>query len=354
MRSRVFVLMTVVLLLTMVLAACAPAAGPAAGGKKLKVGLVTDVGGVNDKSFNQSAWAGVQKAMKDLGVEAKFIESKQPTDYEKNIDQFATEKYDAIVTVGFLMGDATAAKAKQYPNIKFAIIDNAYFPTKGSAACPDTAKDCYADGGLKNVTSLMFQEDQVGYLAGVLAAGMTKTGTVCSVSGMEIPPVVRFITGFQAGAKYVKPDVKALNVYIPSFTDPAKGKETGQSMIGQGCDVVFGVGGNTGNGGLLAAKEKGLMAIGVDVDQYNTYPEVKDALGSSAAKNVDAAVNSFLTALNGGSAKPGIFTANLTNGGVGLAPYHDWDSKIPQTVKDKVKEAADGLKSGKLTTGYTP
>ena len=95
---------------------------------------MTDVGGVNDKSFNQSAWAGVQKAAKEFGWDAKFIESKQPTDYEKNIDQFATEKYDVIVTVGFLMGDATAAKAKQYPNIKFAIIDNAYFPTKGSAA----------------------------------------------------------------------------------------------------------------------------------------------------------------------------------------------------------------------------
>ena len=156
------------------------------------------------------------------------------------------------------MGDATAVKAKQYPNIKFAIIDNAYFPTKGVAYCDDTKKDCYADGGLTNVTSLMFQEDQVGFLAGVLAGGMTKTGTVCTVSGMEIPPVVRFVVGFQNGAKYAKADAKTLNVYIPSFTDPAKGKETGQSMISQGCDVVFGVGGNTGNGGLLAAKEKGL------------------------------------------------------------------------------------------------
>ena len=260
--------------------AAAPTEAPAAA--SLKVGLVTDTGGVNDKSFNQSAWEGVQKAAKEFGFDAKFIESKQPTDYEKNIDQFATENYDVIVTVGFLMGDATAAKAKQYPNIKFAIIDNAYFPTKDSAACPDTVKDCYADGGLTNVTSLMFQEDEVGFLAGVVAAGMSKTGTVCTVSGMEIPPVVRYVVGYQNGAKWYKPDIKTLNVYIPSFTDPAKGKETGQSMIGQGCDVVFGVGGNTGNGGLLAAKEKGLMAIGVDVDQYNTYPEVKDALVTSA------------------------------------------------------------------------
>jgi hypothetical protein len=121
----------------------APVATDTPAAKKLKVGLVTDTGGVNDKSFNQSAWTGVQKAAAEFGFDAKFIESKQQTDYEKNIDQFATEGYDVIVTVGFLMGDATAAKAKQYPNIKFAIIDNAYFPTKGSAACSDAVKDCY-------------------------------------------------------------------------------------------------------------------------------------------------------------------------------------------------------------------
>jgi basic membrane lipoprotein Med (substrate-binding protein (PBP1-ABC) superfamily) len=327
---------------------------PAAAGPKLKVGLVTDVGGVNDKSFNQSAWAGVQKAATDFGLDVKFIESKQPTDYEKNIDQFATENYDVIITVGFLMGDATAAKAKQYPNIKFAIIDNAYFPTKGSASCDDTVKDCYDDGGLKNVTSLMFQEDEVGYLAGVVAGGMTKSGTVCTVSGMEIPPVVRYVTGYQNGAKWMNPNVKSLNVYIPSFTDPAKGKETANSMIGQGCDVIFGVGGNTGNGGLLAAKEQSLMAIGVDVDQYNTYPEVKDALVTSAMKNVDVAVYDFLKAVQGNNFKAGIDTANLQNAGVGLAPYHDWDSKVPDSVKQKVQEATDDLKSGTLTTGYKP
>jgi basic membrane protein A len=352
MRKSLFALFALMLVASMVLSACGGAAAP---GGKLKVGLVTDVGGVNDKSFNQSAWVGTQKGAQEFGMDAKYIESKQPTDYEKNIDQFATEKYDVIITVGFLMGDATAVKAKQYPNIKFAIIDNAYFPTKGVAYCDDTKKDCYVDGGLTNVTSLMFQEDQVGYLAGVLAAGMSKTGVVCSVAGMEIPPVVRFVVGYQNGAKWMKPDIKTpLNVYIPSFTDPAKGKEVGNSMIGQGCDVVFGVGGNTGNGGLLAAKEKGLMAIGVDVDQYNTYPEVKDALLSSAAKNVDAAVYEYLKAVNGKTSKAGVFTANLSNGGIGLAPYHDWDSKIPQAVKDKVKEAADGLKSGTLQTGYKP
>ncbi len=346
--KKVNLLLVLVMIAALALSACG------GGSSKLKIGLVTDVGGVNDKSFNQSAWAGVEKAAKEFGWDAQYIESKQPTDYEKNIDQFATENYDVIVTVGFMMGDATAAKAKQYPKIKFAIIDNAYFPTKDSKACDDTAKDCYADGGLKNVTSLMFQEDQVGFLAGVLAGGMSKTGTICSVAGMEIPPVVRFVVGYQNGAKWIKPETNTLNVYVPSFIDPAKGKETGVSMIGQGCDVIFGVGGNTGNGGLLAAKEAGLMGIGVDVDQYLTYAEVKDILLTSAAKNVDVAVYEYLKTVKSGAVKAGINTANVQNGGVGLAPYHDMDSKIPAEVKTKVDEALKGLKDGSIKTGYQP
>ena len=347
---------SVFLLAALLATACAaPRSLPSGGaGAKMRIGLVTDTGGVNDKSFNQSAWTGVQKAVQDLGAEAKFIESKQPTDYEKNIDQFATEDYDIIITVGFLMGDATAAKAKQYPNIKFGIVDYSYFPTKDSPSCNDTVKDCYADGGLTNITSLMFQEDEVGFLAGIVAGGMTESNVVCSVSGMEIPPVVKFVVGYQNGAKWINPDSSALNVYIPSFTDPAKGKETGISMIDQNCDVVFGVGGNTGNGGLLAAKERGKMAIGVDVDQYLTYPEVSSALLTSAAKNVDVAVYEFIKAVNGGNFKAGINTATLQNGGVGLAPYHDWESKIPDEVKAKVDEATAALKDGSLKTGYQP
>jgi len=344
MKKFMFV-MAVIMMASLALSACT------GGGGKLKVGLVTDVGGVNDKSFNQSAWAGVQKAANEFGWDAQYIESKQPTDYEKNIDQFATEKYDVIVTVGFMMGDATGLKAKQYPDIKFAIIDSDYYPG-GSAACADTVTDCYKDGGLTNVASLMFQEDEVGFLAGVLAAGMSKTGTVCSVAGMEIPPVQRFVIGYQNGAAWMKAGTTALNVYIPSFVDPAKGKETGLSMIGQGCDVIFGVGGNTGNGGLLAAKENGLMAIGVDVDQYNLYPEVKDALLSSAAKNVDVAVYNFLKTVKDGKFAAGVVKANLKNGGVGLAPYHDWDSKIPAEVKAKIDEATKALKDGTIVTGY--
>ncbi|MCS6862559.1 MAG: BMP family ABC transporter substrate-binding protein [Abditibacteriales bacterium] len=315
---------------------------PSSSGAKRKVGLVTDVGGVNDKSFNQSAWKGVQDAMKAFGIEGRFVESKQPTDYEKNIDQFVHEGYNPIITVGFLMGDATRVKAKQYPNVHFLIIDFAY-----------KAEEYQKD--LKNVTSLMFREDEVGFLAGVVAGGMTKTGVIGAVCGMEIPPVVRFAKGYESGAKWMRPDVKVLITYIASFTDPTKGKETARSMINQGADVIFGVGGTTGNGGLREAKDAGVMAIGVDVDQYLTYPEVRSALVTSAMKNVDVAVFNALKELQEkGTLRGGVRESNLRNGGIGLAPFHDWEDKVPQRVRDKVKEAIEGLKAGQIATGYKP
>ncbi len=306
-----------------------------------KVAVVLDTGGENDKSFNEYTLKGAQRAAKDFLVKVDYVVSQAATDYEKNIETFASEGYDLIITVGFLMGDATAKKAVEHPNIKFAIIDVDY-----------PAERYQTD--LKNVTSLMFQEDEVGYLAGVLAGCMTKTGVIGSVSGMEIPPVVRFVTGYQNGAKSVRPDIKTLNVYIPNFNDPATGKQAGQQQIAQGADVIFGVGGNTGNGGLLAAKEKGLMAIGVDVDQYFTYPEVKDALITSAAKNMDVATYNAIRDFARGTLKPGVRMNNLANKGIGLAPYHDWDSKIPQECKDKVEQAKKDLIAGKITTGYKP
>jgi basic membrane protein A and related proteins len=377
MSKKLCLVLCVLLTATMLLAACVPAAPTAApvqptaapaaapttaaalpNGSAIKVGLVTDTGGVKDLSFNQMAWDGVQKAAKDMGFQAKLIESQQPADYEKNIDVFATEGYDAIITVGSLMGDATALKAKQYPNIKFASVDNAYAPTKGSKVCDNTVKDCYSAGGLTNVTSLMFAEDQVGFLAGVLAGGMSKSGFVCSVSSAQTPQSQRYVLSFRAGATWqAGTKLKTMNNYInikttdeqvPTFDDSTQGKETALRLIGQGCDVVFGVGGNTVNGALLAARENNLPAIGADVDEYNTYPEVQSALISSAMKNVDVAVYNYLKSVADGSVKAGISTATLQNGGVGLAPFHDWDSKIPAKLKAQIKKASDGIKNGSI------
>jgi basic membrane protein A len=319
----------------------AATAAPLPDGSLPKVGLVTDIGGVNDQAFNQLAWKGLQKASQDMGFQAKFIESRQPTDYETNIDAFATEGYNVIITVGSSMGDATALKAKQYPNIKFAIVDNAY-----------------SDGGLANVTSLMFAEDQVGFLAGVLAGGMSKSGFVCSVSSLRTPASERYMKSFFGGASWqAGPEMKFMNNFInaetteenvPSYTDSTQGKETALKLIGDGCDVVFAIGGNSVKGALLAAKENNLMAISADVDPYNTYPEAQSALISSAMKNVDVAVYNYLKTVADGSVTAGISTGTLENGGVGLAPFHDWDSQIPADLKAQIQKASDGIKDGSI------
>jgi basic membrane protein A len=308
----------------------------------MKIGLVTDTGGVKDNAFNQMAWEGIQKAAQEMGSQAKFLESQQPSDYEKNIDALAGEGYNVIITVGSAMGDATASKAKQYPGIKFAIIDNTY-----------------AISGLANVTSLMFAEDQVGFLAGVLAGGMSRSGFVCSVSSIQNPQSERYMRSFFGGATWqASKNMKFMNNYIniqttdanvPSSTDSTQGKETALRLIGNGCDVVFAIGGDAVNGVLLAAKEKNVMAVGADVDEYNTNPEVKDVLITSAMKNVDVAVYNYLKTVADGSVQAGISTAILQNGGVGLAPFHDWDSKIPADLKAQIQKASDGIKDGSIS-----
>ncbi len=332
-------------------------AAPLPDGSSLKVGLVVDSGGVNDHAFNQLAWEGVQKAGADMGFQAQFGAAEQPADYEKKIDAFASEGYNVIIAAGPQLADATAAKARQYPDIKFAIVDYAYVPTPGSPACAETVHDCYADGGLANVTSLMFAEEQAGFLAGVLAGGMSRSGFVCSVAGMRTPASDRYVISFRGGAVWQggEENMRSMNNYInlqttnqdvPSFTDATEGKETAQRLIDAGCDVVFGV---YADGALLAAKDNNLPALGVDVDQHNTKPAVKDVLVSSALKNVDVAVYNYLRAAAGGAVKGGISTATLQDGGVGLAPFHDWEGKIPADLKTRIQQASDGIKDGSIT-----
>jgi len=363
MSKKLCLVLCVILTASMLLTACAPAAPTAAAlqpttapaaaaseagaaaplpnGASIKVGLVTDTSGVNDQAFNQLAWEGVQKATTDMGFQAKFLESRQPSDYEKNIDALAAEGYNVIITIGALMGDATALKARQYPEIKFAILDNDY-----------------ADGGPANVTSLMFAVDQVGFLAGVLAGGMSRSGFVCSVSSLRTPASDRSVKSFHAGAVWqAGSELKIMNNYInikttdenvPTSDDSTQGKETALRLIGQGCDVVFGVGGQAVNGALLAAGENNLPAIGADLDQYNTAPELQSALITSAMKNVDVAVYNYLKTVADGSVKAGINIASLQNGGVGLAPFHDWDSRIPADLKARIREASDGIQDGSI------
>ncbi|RPI29570.1 MAG: BMP family ABC transporter substrate-binding protein [Chloroflexota bacterium] len=338
----------VLLAASVVVAACASPTPEVE--RKLKVGVVVDAGSELDKSFNEFTLKGASEAAQAAGFDFIYVSPQSSSDYERSIvDLIATENPNLVITVGFRMGDATARVAQKHPEIHFAIMDNAYYP---GAGCAENVTNCYSEeGGLSNVTSLMFAEDEIGYLAGVLAACMSRSGKIASVAGVEIPPVVRFVTGYQNGARSIDPDIVLFNQYVPDFNDPATGHVVAQDFISQGADVIFGAAGNTGNGALLAAHEYGAKAIGVDVDQYYTYPDVRSSLITSASKNVDVAASAAVRDFAAGKLAPGIRVANLSNGGVGLAPYHDWDSRIPQDCKDLVVSAEELLKTNPAITG---
>lgn len=318
---------------------------PAAAGKKMKVGLVTDVGKIDDKSFNQSAWEGAQKANKDLGAEIKFIETTDPKDYQKNIEQFADNGYDVIVTVGFALGEATYLDAKKYPKIKFIGVDQ--FQAKD---------DKHQDIPLANLAGLNFEEDKAGYIVGALAALMSKSGTIGAVLGTDaVPPVWRYGEGYKAGAKAAKASTQLSIVYHSdvgfdkTFSDPEWGKTTALSMIDKGADVIFGCGGKTGNGALLGGAEKGVYVIGVDSDQYFTVTEAQKVMLSSAMKLITPGVFDLVKA-----AQDDKFPAGNYLGKVGLAPFHDLDAKVPADVKAKIAEIDKGLQDGTIKTNVPP
>jgi len=347
MRKQVFGLMALLVVLSMVVTACGGAAGSGTAKADCSqanvfcVGLVTDVGKIDDKSFNQSTWEGVKQAEKDLGAVVQYVETTDSKDYAKNIAQFGDAKYDVIVTVGFALGEATQAAGKLYPNVKFIGVDQ--FQAAGTE--------------VPNVVGLNFPEDQSGYLAGALAALMSKSGKIGAVLGTDaVPPVWRFGEGYRAGAKYVKPDVEINVVYHndvgfdKTFTDPEWGKTTALSMIDKGVDVVFGAGGKTGNGALLGCAEKNVLAIGVDTDQYLTVPEAQKVLLTSAMKLLTPGTLDLIK-----QAKDGKFPAGGNYyGKAGLAPYHDLDSKVPADVKAKIQEIDKGLQDGSLKTNVAP
>lgn len=306
-------------------------------GKKLKVGLVTDVGKVNDGTFNQFAYEGLKRAESELGVQTAFIETQAQTDYEKNMEQFASQGYDMIIGVGFLMGDAIKSNAAKHTNIKYAIVDFSYDPA------------------ISNVRGLVFSEDQAGYLAGVLAALMSKSNTIAVVGGQEIPPVQKYVMGYQNGAKSVKPDISVKQIYIDSFTDRARGAEAAKDFISQGADVIFGAGGQTGSGGIQAAAQQGVWVIGVDQDEYVTTFQSGKAPGankilSSAMKRVDNAVFNAIKDAQAGTFQGGTQLNDAKSQGVGLAPFHDAANDIPADVKTKLDQTLKGLADGTIQT----
>lgn len=343
MGRRQFIAATVVPAVGLLLASCGTSSPTAtkAGAKKLKIGLVTDVGSINDKSFNQSSYEGIVQAQKELGAEIKYIETKDAKDYSKNIDQFVQEKYDVIVTVGFAIGDATIAAAKASPTVKFIGVDQ------------------FQAAEVANLAGLIFDEDKAGYLAGALAAMVTKTKNLGGVFATDtVPPVWRFGEGYRAGAKATDPNIQLQIIYHSdvgldkTFNDPAWGKTTALAMFDKGADIVFGGGGNTGNGALAAAaerKDKGVLCIGVDTDQYETVPESKPVILTSAIKLLTPGVFNVVKAVQGGTFKGG----NVV-GDVGLAPFHDQASKVTADMKAKIDKLTADLKSGAVKTGVAP
>ncbi|MGH3105065.1 MAG: BMP family lipoprotein [Gaiellaceae bacterium] len=313
----------------------APAATEAAPAEEpIQVGLVTDIGGLNDRGFNSLANQGLERAKEELGVEGRVLESKSDADYIPNLSQLAEEGFDLVVSVGFLMGEATHKAAQEFPETNFAIIDFGY----GGPDCKKT-DSCE----LPNLQGLVFKEQEVGYLVGYLAGLKTESGTVSSVGGQKIPPVDRFIAGFAAGAKAANPQVKTLNGYSQDFVDQAKCKEVALDQIAKGSDIVFQVAGGCGLGALDAAKEKSVLGIGVDADQGF----LGDHVLTSALKRVDEAVFQTIEkaasdAFEGG----GVTVFGVAEEGVGPGEYN---ADVTDDDKAKLDEVTQQIVDGSIT-----
>jgi basic membrane protein A len=324
----ILTLFVVFAMATMVLGGCTTGTGTGTGtttgttppAATFKAAMVTDIGGLGDKSFNDLSWAGLEKAKAELGIETKALSSKSMADYASNLANLADAGYSPIFAVGFLMQDAVTKAATSTPGTNWGGID------------------IFVADPPKNFVGLTFKENEAGF-----------------VGGMEIPPVVKFQSGFIAGAKSVNPSVKVISLYAGKFDDVAKGKELGLSLIGDGADVVFAAAGQTGIGTFNACQEsKKALFIGVDSDQFLTLTNPGDTILTSAVKKIDVAVFSVVK-----QAKEGAFPGgqNLSFGlkedAVGIAPFHDFDAKVPQAIKSAVDKATADIKAGTVTVPET-
>jgi basic membrane protein A and related proteins len=303
--------------------------GGEAQGESIKAGIVTDIGGLNDRSFNFLANKGMEQAKSELGVDTRTLISKSNGDYVPNLTTLAQQQYDLIVPVGFLMADATNTVSTKFPNASFAIVD---FSAAGLKDKP------------KNVQGLLFKEQEAGYLAGYLAGLWAKDNnakTISTVGGQKIPPVDHYIAGYQAGAKAANPGIETLNGYSQDFVDQAKCKEIALDQIAQGSKVVFQVAGQCGLGALDAAKEKGVQGIGVDADQGYLGPHIL----TSALKKVDVAVFQEVKRAQAGNFKGGTdVVATVANDGVGLGKL----SAEGQKYADQIQQIQHQIASGEI------
>ena len=309
-------------------AAEAPAAeAPAEAPAKVRIGMVTDVGGVNDKSFNQTSWEGLQ-ALDPEVFEVNYLESKTDADYQTNINTFIDEEYDLIICVGYMLADATREAAEANPDQLFAIIDDASID-------------------LPNVACLMFAQEQASYLVGLVAGAVTESKTVGYVQGMVNDSMNLFGIGFIAGVLESCPEANVLQYNANSFTDIAAGSTAAKDMITKGADVIYQAAGGTGVGVINACDEGGIWAIGVDTDQSTLAPE---HVLTSAMKRVDVASQDISKAVAEGNFTAGIHMYDLSNGGVDLAPTRD---HIPADVLETVEAAKAAIIAGEKSVPTT-
>jgi basic membrane protein A len=320
--------------------------GDAGGGADIRPALVLEIGGLGDQSFNDSAYAGLQRAKKDLDVQTETLESNAATDYVNNITQLADAGYTPVFAVGFLMTDAVNELAPQYPETDFAIVDSVVEP--------------------KNAVSLVFREQEGSYLAGVVAGLMTQEKTdytnpddkvVGFLGGQESDLIARFQAGYEAGVESVCPDCEVIVQYAGStpeaFNDPAKGKEISLQQINEGADIIYHASGATGAGLFDAAKDKGIFAIGVDSDQAKLVPDAP--ILTSVVKRVDNAVYQTIQDAADGNFPGGeVIDLGLKENGLSLAPFGRFEGDVPQEVKDQVDEAQQGIISGDIKVPDTP
>jgi basic membrane protein A len=315
--------------------ACGGDNGGGGGGDQKKVGLVTDTGGVDDRGFNQFSIEGLKRAEDDLDLKTRVYVSNSADDYKPNLTAAADDGNELVVAVGFLLGPSVIEVAKEFPDISFAGVDQFY----GGEGCKK-AGTCEEP----NAVGMVYPTEESGYEAGVVAALMTKSGTVSTVGGKKIPPVDNWIAGFQQAVHDTKPGVKTLNAYSQDFEDLAKCKEIALDQIASGSDVVFQVAGKCGLGALDAACEKGKIAIGVDVDQSSQG----DCVVTSALKPLESSVYEIIKAFDDGTIKGG------TNNFYGVEQLPDaklltaFHGNVPQKVKDAVAKADKDIKSGKI------
>ncbi len=297
----------------------------------ITVAMITDVAGVNDQSFNQSAWEGLQRAEKELGVKVKYLESKQDSDYATNIETLVDEEVDLIVGVGMKLSEAIAEGAKLYPEQKFAIVDETY------EQIPE------------NVKSILFKAEESAYLAGLVAGKETKTNNIGFIGGMELPVIDTFKFGYMAGAKVANENIQVQSQYANSFTDQAKGKAIASQMFSKDADIVFTAGGDVGTGAIEAARELGKYSIGVDRDQSVVAPET---VMTSAMKRVDVGIYETVKELVEGKFAGGTsVTYGLDQDAVGLP--ETTKNLVSQETLDYVAEQTEKLKAGEIKVPKT-